>query len=258
MMHAVRRSVVATVGLVLLAFCGAIAIIGSSDQWQWTGGNGTDANIDLVKRVNMLWVLAELVGSKKARTTVLIQGNYAAGGNLEKKIEQWQKDTGITVQLIQKQEQGKNVYRGKFVSDSIEEAVLWFQEDDGRAYYTISIQGSARTGMTQAAAEGERIMKMVPARYGAEWTATIQTITSHSLKDSFERTERALQEWGKAEPLDRYEDERTISISYQTDYMGAGVQMKQGTANLQLAIHENRDKGETRISFGTPLIAGEY
>lgn len=257
-MHAVRRSAIAAAGLVLLALCGAIALIGSSDQWQWTGSNGTDVNIDLVKRVNMLWVLAELAGSNNSRTTVFIQGNYAADGSKEKEIKQWQKDAGITVQLIRKQEQGKEAYRGTFVSDSIKAAVLWFQEDDGRAYYTISIQGSAKIGMSQAAAEGERIMKMLPVQYRAEWTATVQTLTSHSLKDSFERAERALQEWGKAEPLDRYEDERTISVSYQTDYMGAGVQMKQGIANLQLAVHENRDKGETRISFGTPLIAGEY
>lgn len=257
-MRAVRRSAVAAVGLVLLALCGAIALIGSSDRWQLTRSQESVEKLDLVKRVNMLWVLAELVGSKEFQTTVLIQGNYAADGSKEKNLEQWKKDAGITAHLIRKEEQGKEAYRGIYISDSIEAAILWFQEENGRVYYTISIQGSARTGMTQSAAEGEQLMKKLSSHYGAEWTATVQTVASQSLKDSFERAERSLREWGQAEPLDRYEDERTISVSYQTDYMGSGVQMKHGNANLQLAVHENRYKGETRISFGTPLIAGEY
>lgn len=258
MVSTIRRSAIAVFGLALFALCGAIALIESSDRWHPVKSDVPSGTTDIVKRVNMLSVLAELAGTRGFRTAVLIQGNYPAVHAGGKELQQWRQDAGVTSTLVRKKEQGKEAYRGSYISESIEGSILWFQEGDGRVYYTISIQSSVRNGMKQVATEGERIVKKLPTRYRAEWTATVQTVTDHLLKNGFMQAEKALQELGQVEPLDRYEDDHTISVSYQTNYMGSGVRMQQGYANLQLAAHENIDKGETQITFGTPLIAGEY
>lgn len=245
-------------GLVLFALCGTLALVGNSDRWNAFADKGQAVTIELVKRVNMLGVLAQLSGARDFRTTVLIQGNYLAKLNKEEELEQWQQNIGTIIEWKRNYEQGKETYRSSYKAHSIKVDILWFQENANRTYYTISIQGSAKGGMVQASTEGERIMTKLNKHHGPKWAATVQAVSNDSLQTNFAKAEQSLKEWGKIKLVDRYEDERTLSATYQTDYLGQGVPMKQGNVNFQLAIHENKDKGETRISFGTPLIAGEY
>ena len=258
MAKVVRRPGAAIIGLAVLALCGAWVTVWNSGEWRSASSQEKEP-VDMMKRVQMLWVLAELSGERQFNTVVTVHGSFIAEGEPYDEVIRWQKAGGIRESLAPVQERGREVYRGRYATSSYYGDMLLFQEADGRIYYTVKIQGPAKGGMSASAQEGERLIYALSGNnFKPDWNATVRTVTAASLQQSFDRAAKALREWGQAEPLDRYEDERTISVSYDTDYMGQGVKMKQGHANLQLAVHENREKGETRISFGTPLIAGEY
>lgn len=258
MSKAVRRTGSAAIGLVVLALCGALLAVWNGAEWRLASSQEKEP-VDMMKRVKMLWVLAELSGERQFNTVVAVHGSFIAEVDTDDEVNRWRIAVGMREALAPVQERGREVYRGSYATSSYIADMLLFQEADERIYYTVKIQGSAKGGMLATAQEGERLIYALAGNnFKPDWNATVRTVTAASLQQSFDKAENALREWGQAEPLDRYEDERTISVSYETDYMGQGVQMKRGHANLQLAVHENREKGETRISFGTPLIAGEY
>jgi len=255
----VRRTKTPAIGLLLLALCGAVAAAWSSEAWKAARTPLASETLEAAKRMQMLWVLAELSGDRKFSSTITVQGSYAAPDGLPAEAERWRQEAGIAAPLEPRQERGREVYRGTYNTAPYQGDVLLFQENDGRMYYTVKLSAEAKGGMARSAEEAERLLlKLGQAGIGADWNATVRTVTGASLTDGFAAAEQALAEWGTAVPLDRYEDDRTISVTYETDYMGTGVAMKGRKANLQVAAHEDRERGETRLSFGTPLIAGEY
>lgn len=258
-MRLVRRTKSPVIGLLLLALCGAVAVAWNSDAWKSKPSAIAAETSEVAKRLQMLWVLAELSGERKFGSTITVQGSFLAESDLPAEAERWQREAGIANAPKPRQERGREVYRGTYNTAPYQGDVLLFQEDDGRIYYTVTLSAEAKGSMARSAEEAERLLRQLgQAKIGADWNATVRTATGSSLIDGFVAAEKALAEWGTAVPLDRYEDERTISVTYETDYMGAGVAMKGRQANLQVAAHEDRERGETRLSFGTPLIAGEY
>nr|WP_206765823.1 YwmB family TATA-box binding protein [Paenibacillus dendritiformis] len=255
----VRRTKAPALGLLLLALCGAVAVAWGSDAWKPAPSPIAPERLEVAKRMQMLWVLAELSGDRQFSSTITVQGNFSAKGGLPAEAERWRREAGIAAALEPSRERGREVYRGTYNTAPYQGDVLLFQENDGQVYYTVKLSAEAKGGMARSAEEAERLLRRLgEAEIGADWNATVRTATGASLSDGFAAAERALAEWGTAVPLDRYEDDRTISVTYETDYMGAGVAMKGRQANLQVAAHEDRERGETRLSFGTPLIAGEY
>lgn len=255
----VRRTKTPVIGLLLLALCGAVAAAWSSDAWKPAPSAIAPASSEVAKRLQMLWVLAELSGERKFSSAITVQGSFLAEEGLAAEVDRWRREAGIMSTLDPRQERGRKVYRGTYNTAPYQGDVLLFQENDGRIYYTVKLSAEAKGGMARTAEEAERLLRQLgEAKIGADWNATVRAATGASLTDGFAAAEKALAEWGTAVPLDRYEDDRTISVTYETDYMGAGVAMKGRQANLQVAAHEDRERGETRLSFGTPLIAGEY
>ncbi|MDG0871992.1 YwmB family TATA-box binding protein [Paenibacillus thiaminolyticus] len=258
-MRLVRRTKTPVIGLLLLALCGAVAVAWSSDAWKPAPSAIAPASSEVAKRLHMLWVLAELSGERKFSSTITVQGSFLAEEGLAAEIDRWRREAGIVSALEPRQERGRKVYRGTYNTAPYQGDVLLFQENDGRIYYTVKLSAEAKGGMARSAEEAERLLRQLgEAKMGTDWNATVRAATGATLTDGFAAAEKALAEWGTAVPLDRYEDDRTISVTYETDYMGAGVAMKGRQANLQVAAHEDRERGETRLSFGTPLIAGEY
>ncbi|MGZ9585421.1 YwmB family TATA-box binding protein [Paenibacillus marinisediminis] len=215
---------------------------------------------DLSEHVNMLRVLADLTKGSRLHTQVMLQGNFPADEEAWKsERERWYEAAAIHVPLQTVQERGREVYRASYRMLGLTADVLLFHERTGLGYYVITVKGQEEGGLRQAAGEVERLESaLYDAGYVSSWNATVQTEVDADRLEAWKRVEAAVKEWGQAVPLDRYEDARTISVSFDTDYMGDGVMLSGKRANLQVAVHENTDLHKTRISFGTPLIAGEY
>lgn len=258
-MRRVRRTKTPAMSLLLLALCGAVSVAWGSDAWKPAPSANAPETSEVAKRLQMLWVLAELSGERKFSSTITVQGSFLAEGGLPAEVERWRLEAGIASAPKPRQERGREVYRGTYNTAPYQGDVLLFQEKDGRIYYTVKLSAEAKGGMACSVEEAERLLyQFGQGKSGADWNATVRTATGASLTDGFAAAEKALAEWGTAVPLDRYEDDRTISVTYETDNLGVGVAMKGRQANLQVAAHEDRERGETRLSFGTPLIAGEY
>lgn len=251
--------------LILLALCGAVKVgMESSFTSAWLTGLKKQEEVilspDMGKKVNTLWVLADLTGGRHLPTTITVQGSYGSTASLwEKDREAWREATGIASRLLPVMENGREVYRMNYSGTGWTGRVLMFIEQDGKAYYTVTIEGTAEGGREGAIQEAERLYELLKKEgYAVDWNAAVKTETSIPLKEAWSKAEAAIQELGESTPLDRYEDDRTISVSYNVSYLGEGVKMKDSRVNLQVAAHENGETGLTRVTFGTPLIAGEY
>lgn len=217
---------------------------------------------ELVERVNILRVLTDLTGGGTLKVRIQLHGSFvslsAADWELERKS--WGEAARFDVPLKAVSERGREVYRTDYTTAGAQVAGLLFREaDEGRAYYTITLSGSMTNGLRQVSALAEHIQSaLIKADHSVEWNATVQSEVSIGRDEAWRAVEKAVSELGQAVPLDRYEDDHTISVSYETDYMGEGVEMKGRNANLQAAIYEDVKQGTVRISYGTPLISGEY
>lgn len=250
--------------LILLSLCGAIKVgMESSFTAGWlqsTKAQDLAPAVDMDKKVNTLWVLADLIGGRHLPTTITVQGSFGTtAAHFEQAREEWKKTIQVNASFKAVTEHGREVFRLHYQGLGWESRVLMFFEQDGKAYYTVTIEGASDGGRKGAIEEAERLYMMLKeAEYAVDWNAAVRAEAALDLKEAWSKAEQAIQEMGEALPLDRYEDDRTISVSYHVSYMGQGVKMKDSTVNLQVAAHENGETGLTKVTFGTPLIAGEY
>lgn len=212
------------------------------------------------EQVNKLRVLIDLSGGGQYSSRVVLQGSIPVRDNeWEQSRLRWYAAADIPTPLQPKEERGRQVYRAMYKLNAAEIQVLFFDEASGRSYYVVTVSGQGEGGMKQTIEEVTRLyQRLVEAEYEPEWNATLQSKVQGDRIQAWNRVESAVTELGLADALDYYEDNRTISVSYMTSYMDNTVDMQGEAVNLQAAVHEDVEHGTTQITFGNPLINGEY
>ncbi|TVX87052.1 YwmB family TATA-box binding protein [Paenibacillus agilis] len=221
---------------------------------------GDAAQLSITERVNKLWELAQYSGGAGFETKMIMQGNYLiTAADWKQEAMKWKESIRVRTPFVAREERGMEVLRSTFQGPNWEREILVFAEQDGRLYFTIHLTGVELSGKDHIVAEGENMHKALQANnFSVQWNSEIRTKVVGTLDGVWDRMAQKMQLLGRVKPLDHYEDNGTRSVSYETDYMGEGIKMKSGVANLQMAVHELRAEGITRLTVGTPLIAGEY
>lgn len=212
------------------------------------------------KEVNKLRALIDLSGGTYLDTRVVLQGNLSVSGmQWEQERRKWMKATGIDVSLQAVQERGRQVYKANYKLTGGDVHLIYFEEEDHRSYYVITVTGQEEAGMKHAIAEMTQLyLSLAKAGYTPKWNAALKTRVYMDRIQTWDKVQSVLTELGQADALDYYEDDRSISVSYTTSYMKNEMVMQGKNVNLQAAVHENEEKGFTQITFGSPLIDGEY
>lgn len=253
-MQFMSRSQAVVIGFMVCVFCGVLFVIKNNTSWNKAYVKHKMKVEELTTQVNRLALLAQANGGNDFKANITLQGSYGSDSVHHKnELIQWQQATKLTVNMPCRQEGKKRIcqYGTPYMT------VIWLQDAIKGIYYTISLQASSKSEFLQAVQTARQLLFNLADHYKATWGATIQTTTMEPLCKAFAKAERSLKKWGQTIPLDRYEDKHTISVSYQTNYMDVGVNIKQHIANLQLAVHENKHKNRTQITLGTPLITME-
>ncbi|MCR8846021.1 YwmB family TATA-box binding protein [Paenibacillus sp. SC116] len=221
---------------------------------------GHVVQLSITERVNKLWELAQHSGGESFETKIIMQGSYLINTkDWKQEALKWKESIRVTTPFVAKEERGMEVLRSTFQGANWKREILVFAEQDGRLYFTVHLTGVELNGKDHIVAEGENIHKALQANnFSVLWNSEIRTKSVGTLDSMWGQMQQKMQLLGRVKPLDHYEDNGTRSVSYETDYMGDGIKMKSGVANLQMAVHELPAEGITRLTVGTPLIAGEY
>nr|WP_225445742.1 YwmB family TATA-box binding protein [Paenibacillus arenosi] len=189
-----------------------------------------------------------------------MQGSYLIKAeDWKQEALKWKESIQVATPFVAREERGQEVLRANDQGSNWKREILVFAEQDGRLYFTIHLTGVELNGKEHIVDEGEHLHKALQANnHSVLWNSEIRTKAVGTLDSMWGKMHRKMQLLGHAKPIDNYEDIRTRSVSYETDYMGEGIKMKSGVANLQMAVHELAGEGITRLTLGTPLIAGEY
>lgn len=57
---------------------------------------------------------------------------------------------------------------------------------------------------------------------------------------------------------ERYTDATTVAISYEAPELPLMIQSGEHQVQMQMAVHEDKEQQDTRITLGFPLITIEY
>lgn len=94
----------------------------------------------------------------------------------------------------------------------------------------------------------------------AEWNASVQgnIKEADSVKETMKNVETKLQSHLTINQVESYEDEMTISHSYEAPSLGFDLISGDHTMDLQMAVHQDDNSGLSRVTLGFPIITIEY
>lgn len=258
MLNKNRLGITVTLCIVLLACTGTAFYWNDKRVQEYEAVQ--QAAISISGEVNKLRALIDRSGGKQYDTRIVLQGSIPISDKqweLERK--RWLQTAEVQVTLQAVQERGRQVFRVSYKLIGGDVNILFFEEENDRSYYVITASGQEEGGMKQVTEEIKRLyLALANAGYKPEWNAALKTRIQADRTQAWGKVESALSELGEADALDYYEDERSISVSYTTSYMDNELMMQGQVVNLQAAVHENEEQGFTQVTFGSPLINGEY
>lgn len=154
-------------------------------------------------------------------------------------------------------------------------------QDEGLYYVVLRLENQTITGLGQLAEYGEEYGEMLLKEgVHAQWNAALQG-ASVDLTDmlaipptlansqggghqavpvtiAFEAIESGVKERLKLRQVESFEDERTISRSYEVEELPIKLQSAGQDIHLQLALHWNTETERYDLSIGSPLLTVEY
>ncbi|MEC0182190.1 YwmB family TATA-box binding protein [Paenibacillus peoriae] len=202
-----------------------------------------------------------------------------APGTLDKLVVKWQGDwtaNGENPEVIAAQiadqlnmpavnklvENGHTVYRS--VRDSESESLnmrLNMMERQAKQWYVVVQLDSSDAGreqLIQAHKLCAALLKSVGVQ--AQWNTTVQRSlhSGKSVSQLLKLTEESLARDLSMQAKERYTDATTLAVSYEAPELPLSIQSGEHQVHMQMAVHEDGEEQDTRITLGFPLITIEY
>ncbi|MGM1021996.1 MAG: YwmB family TATA-box binding protein [Bacillota bacterium] len=217
--------------------------------------------------------------SHKAETdlrSVLTVSDQALG-TLDKVVVKWQGDwtsygedpADMAAQIANQlnipavsrvEENGHTVYRSVGSSGELKIRLNVMEQLAGQWYMVVQLE-SSNAGREQLI----RLHKLCAEQLAAVgvqavWNTSIQ----HSLHSNepvdqlIKLTETRLAGSLSMKAKERYTDATTVAVSYEAAKLPLAVQSGEHLVHMQMALHEDEEHQDTRITIGFPLITIEY
>ncbi|WP_440112575.1 YwmB family TATA-box binding protein [Paenibacillus sp. QZ-Y1] len=129
-------------------------------------------------------------------------------------------------------------------------------------YYTIvHLSGNGRTDWHGLTALHEQVGQMLKdSGMEATWNFSVQGTggTESEASIQVEQIEENMSGKMDVQSVERYTDANTASVSYKVPNLPIAIQSGSHILNMQLAVHQDNEKGINRITVGFPVITIEY
>lgn len=214
--------------------------------------------------------------AEEALRSLLAVSNQAPG-TLDKLVVKWQGDwtangenpEDIAAQIAdqlnmpavnQLVENGHTVYRSVRDSESLNIRLNMMERDPEQWYVVVQLDGSdaGREQLIQLHKLCAELLKSVGVQ--AQWNTAVQRSlhSEKSVNQLMKLTEESLAIDLSMQAKERYTDATTAAVSYEAPELPLSIQSSRHQLHMQMAVHEDREKQEARITLGFPLITIEY
>lgn len=157
------------------------------------------------------------------------------------------------------QEQGKEIYRAVSDQPNDKLQLTVYKEEDHMIGFVVEMAGEGQDGYRKVA---DRLRKQTERlrrhRIPYRWNATVQGYARNGGTADYDAITARIAKRVKMKEMERYTDETTVSATYFAPEIDVGIESGGKTVNLQIAVHDDREKDKSRISIGIPLITIEY
>lgn len=165
--------------------------------------------------------------------------------------------SGVTTSQLQ----GNEVFQAEGKLSEVSVQLNWAISKGGHSYVRVMLVGEAARNTKEMTSLKERIQKqMEEAGIANTWNASIQgyASTSTDVQATMTGVEESAAQMLSLRMVEKYEDVRTLSRSYEAPSLGTFVQSGNTSIHMQIAVHEDSVKKSSRITIGFPVITIEY
>ncbi|WP_338532812.1 YwmB family TATA-box binding protein [Paenibacillus peoriae] len=217
--------------------------------------------------------------SREAETALrsLLIISDQAPGTLDKLVVKWQGDwisnheepADVAAQIADQLniptvnklvENGHTVYRSVRHSEDLRIRLNVMERQTGQWYVVVQLESNnaGRERLIQLHKLCAERLKSMGIQ--AKWNTALQRSlhTKESKDQLLKLTEASLAENISMQAKERYTDATTVAISYEAPELPLMIQSGEHQVQMQMAVHEDREQQNTRITLGFPLITIEY
>ncbi|MCG7385240.1 YwmB family TATA-box binding protein [Paenibacillus sp. ACRRY] len=231
----------------------------------------------LIIVISMTKAYAGSSESEGAKLEQLIHTSNVAMDQVERMIIKWQgQGTGsaeeqaarLSEQLglpqpVLGRQTGHDVYRSEVQAEGERAGILVNAVVTGENGYYVIVQlaGNRSTELSELISLHEQVDQLLAgSEVGATWNLAVQGrgTTDASVSNQLEEMEAKLSGQLGMHAAERYTDDNTASVSYRVPELPTAIQSGSDVLNMQIAVHQDQDKGSNRITLGFPVITIEY
>ncbi|QDY84072.1 hypothetical protein FQU75_12045 [Paenibacillus polymyxa] len=220
--------------------------------------------------------------SREAETALssLLNISDQTPGTLEKLVVKWQGDwtpnhvdpAEMAAQLADQLnlpiaskliENGHTLYRSVGDHEDLKIRLNMMERQAGQWYVVVQLESSDSSdkGREQLAQLHKLCAEQLHSKgVQAQWNIAIQRSlqAKESVDQLMKQTEASLAGKVSMQAKERYTDATTVAVSYEVPDLPLMVQSGEHQVQMQMAVHEDREQQDKRITLGFPLITIEY
>ncbi|MGC5775224.1 YwmB family TATA-box binding protein [Paenibacillus pabuli] len=233
--------------------------------------------VAIIVLVGMTHVYAEKTESEAGKLEQLMKMADTAIDHMEHFVIKWQGeghgDAREQAEMLAHQlglqhpetgrQTGHDVYRSEMVADGLHPGIRINVVVTGKnEYYTIvQISGNERTNQHLLISLHEQVSQLLTnSGMKAAWNFAVQGTDSleGGASNQLEDIEKQLSGDIDMNAIERYTDTNTASVSYEASDLPLAIKSGTHNLNMQLAVHQDGEKGINRVTVGFPVITIEY
>ncbi|MFC9711984.1 YwmB family TATA-box binding protein [Paenibacillus sp. NPDC056933] len=227
--------------------------------------------------VGMTHVYAEKTESEAGKLEQLMKTADTAIDHVERLVIKWQGEghgdareqaemLAHRLGMLQPErgrQTGHDVYRSERVADGQQAGILINVVITGEnEYYAIvQLSGNGRTDQDLLSTLHEQVSRLLTnSGMKAAWNFAVQGTGAmeSGASSQLEQIEEQLSGDMDMQAIERYTDTNTASVSYEASGLPVAIKSGPHNLNMQLAVHQDGEKGINRVTVGFPVITIEY
>ncbi|SEB27165.1 YwmB family TATA-box binding protein [Paenibacillus sp. 276b] len=227
--------------------------------------------------VGMTHVYAEKTESEAGKLEQLMKTADTAIDHVERLVIKWQGegrgDAKDQAELLAHRlglqqpehgvQTGHDVYRSEMAADAQHAGILVnvVVTGENEYYAIVQLSGNEHTDQRLLTTLHEQVSQLLTdSGMKAAWNFAVQGTGAmeSGASSQLQQIEQQLSGDMNMQAIERYTDNSTASVSYEASDLPIVIKSGTHLLNMQLAVHQDDEKGTNRVTVGFPVITIEY
>ncbi|WP_226001685.1 YwmB family TATA-box binding protein [Paenibacillus sp. BJ-4] len=245
-------------GMIAIVVLGAVLVLAG---WRYGALQTTRYDSrEAEEALRSLLIVSDQAPGKLDKLVVKWQGDWTANGENPEVIAAQIADQLNMPAVNRLVENGHTVYRSVRDSENLDMRLNMMERQPEQWYVVVQLDSSdaGREQLIRLHKLCAGLLKSVGVQ--AQWNTAVQHSlhSEKSVNQLMKLTEEGLATNLPMQAKERYTDATTVAVSYEAPELPLSIQSGEHQVHMQMAVHEDGEKQDTRLTLGFPLITIEY